>query len=121
MSLDRICPSTYHLTHRALKKCVYLSTIRTDVLINIIQFKKFVVGTANEYTISIIDNEHSKTAGLTGLYGTLSVKTEEILVTDPHTGKIKVTLHWTQIHCSNLPLPAVTEDLHKVCTIRTNR
>ncbi|XP_022163570.1 uncharacterized protein LOC111029046 [Myzus persicae] len=76
--------------------------------------------TTNEYTVSIIDNEHSKTAGLTGLYGTLSVKSEEILVTDPHTGKIKVTLHWTQIQCSYLPLPAVSDDLHRVCTIRTN-
>ncbi|XP_025411821.1 uncharacterized protein LOC112684482 isoform X2 [Sipha flava] len=74
----------------------------------------------NEYTVSVIDNEHSKRAGLTGLYGTLSVKADEILVTDPHTGKTKVTLHWTQIQCSYLPLPAVSDDLHKVCTIRTN-
>lgn len=80
-----------------------------------------VAEASNEYTVSIVDNEHSKMAGLTGLYGTLSVKTEEILVTDPHTGKIKVTLHWTQIQCSSLPLPAVSDDLHKVCTIRTNR
>ncbi|VVC31816.1 Hypothetical protein CINCED_3A019078 [Cinara cedri] len=76
--------------------------------------------TKNEYTVSIIDNEHSKTAGLTGLYGTLLVKADEISITDPHTGKIKVTLHWTQIQCSYLPLPAIPDDLHKVCTIRTN-
>ncbi|XP_050423914.1 uncharacterized protein LOC126835396 [Adelges cooleyi] len=74
----------------------------------------------NEYAVSVIDNEHSKAANLTGLYGTLSVKTEEILVTDPYTGKIKVTLHWTQMQCSYLPLPATSEDLHRVCTIRTN-
>jgi len=77
--------------------------------------------TTNEYAVSIVDNGHSKTAGLTGLYGALSVRAEEILVIDPHTGKIKVTLHWTQIQCSSLPLPAVSDDLHKVCTIRTNR
>ncbi|XP_050525177.1 uncharacterized protein LOC126896432 [Daktulosphaira vitifoliae] len=74
----------------------------------------------NEYDISVIDNEHSKSANLNGLYGRLSVKTDEILVSDPHSGKIKATLHWTQMQCSYLPLPATSEDLHRICTIRTN-
>jgi len=94
---------------------------KRKVYVNNKSYTLFVAETTNEYTVSIIDNEHSKAAGLTGLYGTLSVKSEEILVTDPHTGKIKVTLHWTQIQCSYLPLPAVSDDLHRVCTIRTNR
>lgn len=74
----------------------------------------------NEFEISVIDNDHSRVAGLHGLYGRLSVASSEIIIKDPHNNKIKVTWHWSQISHSYLPLPADAEDVHRICTICTS-
>ncbi|XP_065217640.1 uncharacterized protein LOC135843621 isoform X2 [Planococcus citri] len=74
----------------------------------------------DEFEVSLVDNHHSREAGLMGLYGNLSVNSNEIVIKDPHTTKIKVTWHWSQISHSYLPLPSNPEDVHRVCTICTS-
>ncbi|XKL59409.1 hypothetical protein PGB90_000425 [Kerria lacca] len=81
---------------------------------------KPAISSEDEFEISLIDNCHSREAALAGLYGILSVTPSEIIIKDPHTNKIKVTWHWSQISHSYLPLPANAEDVHRVCTIRTS-
>ncbi|XP_011173388.2 uncharacterized protein LOC105205659 isoform X2 [Solenopsis invicta] len=73
------------------------------------------------YEVSIVDNAHSKVAGLTGLYGDLIVNEMEIFFRDIHTGVVIKTFEWkefTQFHLMTVGRP---EDVKRICVIHTSK
>ncbi|XP_012528896.1 uncharacterized protein LOC105832472 [Monomorium pharaonis] len=77
--------------------------------------------TERSYEVSIIDNAHSKAAGLTGLYGDLIANEKEIFIRDVHTGKIVKSFEWkefTQFHLMSVGRP---EDVKRICVIHTSK
>ena len=75
----------------------------------------------NEFYISLIDNCHSRTAGLAGLYGTLSTSLIGISISDPSAGQIKVHWKWTQIDHISAQASNNTVDDNRICIIHTSR
>ncbi|XP_074042460.1 uncharacterized protein isoform X2 [Leptinotarsa decemlineata] len=55
------------------------------------------VGNAN-FRVSLVDNEHSRSAGLVGLFGVLSITQQELVISDPCTGEQKLSWKWFQFH-----------------------
>ncbi|XP_011495671.1 PREDICTED: uncharacterized protein LOC105360468 [Ceratosolen solmsi marchali] len=79
---------------------------------------RFMDGTFN---VSMVDNAHSRSAGLTGLYGDLVASRTGIFVKDVHTGDIVETIDWketSQFHLSSSGRP---EDVKRVCVIHTTK
>jgi hypothetical protein len=80
----------------------------------------FLVGKSN-FHISIIDNAHSRAAGLVGLYGVLGTNSQEIIVRDPCTGDLKVYWHWYEFHQFHFQSPAHPVDDKRIIVMHTSR
>jgi hypothetical protein len=78
------------------------------------------VGKSN-FHISIIDNAHSRAAGLVGLYGVLGTNSQEIIVRDPCTGDLKVYWHWYEFHQFHFQSPAHPVDDKRIIVMHTSR
>ncbi|OXU26032.1 hypothetical protein TSAR_016089 [Trichomalopsis sarcophagae] len=79
---------------------------------------RFMDGTFN---VSMVDNAHSRSAGLTGLYGDLVASRTGIFLKDVHTGEIVETFDWkeaSQFHLSSSGRP---EDVKRICVIHTTK
>ncbi|XP_054277855.1 uncharacterized protein LOC128996503 isoform X2 [Macrosteles quadrilineatus] len=72
------------------------------------------------FSVSLIDNTHSRTAGLAGLYGTLSTSLTGITVGDPATGQIKVHWRWPQVDRVSLAPVCTPEDKGHVVILHTS-
>ncbi|KAG5877671.1 hypothetical protein JTB14_013916 [Gonioctena quinquepunctata] len=55
------------------------------------------VGNSN-FRVSLVDNEHSRAAGLVGIFGVLSINQQELVISDPCTGELKIVWKWFQFH-----------------------
>ncbi|KAL0110943.1 hypothetical protein PUN28_012776 [Cardiocondyla obscurior] len=77
--------------------------------------------TEKSYYVSMVDNAHSKTAGLTGLYGDLFTNEMGIFIKNIHTGEILETFDWkefTQFHLMTVGRP---EDVKRICVMHTSQ
>lgn len=74
-----------------------------------------------EFIVSLIDNAHSRSAGLTGLYGTLRTNLSGVSISDFHTGQVKVQWQWSQLDTASICSPIVPEDHNHLLKIRTLR
>ncbi|XP_076662076.1 uncharacterized protein LOC143365612 isoform X2 [Halictus rubicundus] len=73
------------------------------------------------YSISMVDNAHSKASGLIGLYGDLVAGTMGMFIKDAHSGKEIETFEWKefgQFHHSTAGHP---EDVKCICVIHTTK
>ncbi|XP_076292554.1 uncharacterized protein LOC143214895 [Lasioglossum baleicum] len=73
------------------------------------------------YSISVVDNAHSKASGLIGLYGDLVANTTGIFIKDAHSGEQIATFDWKefgQFHHSTTGHP---EDVKCICVIHTTK
>ncbi|KAJ8924220.1 hypothetical protein NQ315_007011 [Exocentrus adspersus] len=77
------------------------------------------VGESN-FRISLIDNNHSRVAGLIGLYGVLSVTAQEIIISDPCTGELKIIWKWFQFHQFHLQAPVQPVDDKKIIVMHSS-
>nr|XP_018898793.1 PREDICTED: uncharacterized protein LOC109031630 isoform X1 [Bemisia tabaci] len=72
-----------------------------------------------EFSVSVIDNDHSRAAGLIGLYGILSIEATEITIRDPYTDTVKVRWPWSTFYNSFIPSPVNSEDVNRICVLQT--
>lgn len=73
------------------------------------------------YDVSIVDNEHSKAADLTGLYGDLIANKTGIFIRDVNTGEIVKTFKWTEFTQFHLMTAGRPEDVKRICVIHTGK
>lgn len=76
---------------------------------------------SEEFIVSLIDNNHSRTAGLAGLYGTLRTSLTGVTVLDPSTGQVKVHWRWPQLEGASLRPSTIPEDQDHILVIHTSR
>ncbi|GJQ78495.1 hypothetical protein Trydic_g11611 [Trypoxylus dichotomus] len=77
------------------------------------------VGESN-FHVSIIDNGHSRKAGLVGLHGVLGMNAQDITISDPCTGEPKISWKWYQFHQFHLQAPCHAEDEKTICVMHTS-
>ncbi|KAI4467383.1 olfactomedin-related [Holotrichia oblita] len=77
------------------------------------------VGDSN-FHVSIIDNAHSRKAGLLGLHGVLGMNSQDITISDPCTGEPKISWKWYQFHQFHLQAPCHPEDEKTICVMHTS-
>ncbi|KAK2576933.1 hypothetical protein KPH14_005551 [Odynerus spinipes] len=73
------------------------------------------------YNISIVDNAHSRLAGLTGLYGDLVASQMGIFIKDTHSGEIVQNLEWKEMKQFHLTTAGRPEDVKRICVIHTTK
>ncbi|KAG8040405.1 hypothetical protein G9C98_001219 [Cotesia typhae] len=79
---------------------------------------RFLDGTFN---ISMVDNTHSRSAGLTGLHGDLVASRCGIFLKDVHNGNIIEHLEWTEMNQFNLATIGHPDDVKRICVIHTTK
>ncbi|XP_058794161.1 uncharacterized protein LOC131665924 isoform X2 [Phymastichus coffea] len=79
---------------------------------------RFMEGT---YAVSMVDNAHSRSSGMTGLYGDLVVSRSGIFVKDVHSGEIVETIEWKETSDVHLATHGSTEDVKCICVIHTTK
>ncbi|XP_077276211.1 uncharacterized protein LOC143905010 isoform X1 [Temnothorax americanus] len=77
--------------------------------------------TERSYNISIVDNPHSKAAGLTGLYGDLIANEIGIFIRNVHTGEIAETFEWKEFIQFHLITVGRPEDVKRICVMHTSK
>lgn len=73
------------------------------------------------FYVSIVDNDHSRIAGLTGLHGTLTINTHEFLISDPCTGDVRTRISWYSLHQFHLAAVTNQDDEQKIVIFHTNK
>ncbi|XP_029175194.1 uncharacterized protein LOC114943689 [Nylanderia fulva] len=73
------------------------------------------------YSVSIVDNAHSKASGLTGLYGDLIANDTEILIKDVCTGEIIESFEWKEFSQFHLMTAGRPEDVKRICVVHTTK
>ncbi|KAJ8934482.1 hypothetical protein NQ314_013357 [Rhamnusium bicolor] len=74
----------------------------------------------SNFRVSLVDNKHSRTAGLIGLFGVLGMSSQEIFISDPCTGEPKISFKWFQFHQFHHQAPAQPVDKEKVIVMHTS-
>ncbi|XP_032686548.1 uncharacterized protein LOC116851340 [Odontomachus brunneus] len=77
--------------------------------------------TKKSYNISMVDNAHSKAAGLLGLYGNLTATETGILIKDPHKDEIIKFFEWKEFCQFHLMTAGRPEDVKRICVIHTTK
>ncbi|KAL6268417.1 hypothetical protein P5V15_001552 [Pogonomyrmex californicus] len=73
------------------------------------------------YQISMIDNTHSKVAGITGLYGDLIANEMGIFIRNIHTGDVAETFQWKEFSQFHLMTAGRPEDVKRICVMHTSK
>ncbi|XP_028142156.1 uncharacterized protein LOC114336048 isoform X1 [Diabrotica virgifera virgifera] len=74
----------------------------------------------SNFRVSLVDNHHSRAAGLLGTFGVLSINQQELSINDPCTGEAKITWKWFQFHQFHLQAPLQPEDDRRVIVMHTS-
>lgn len=78
------------------------------------------VGSLN-FHVSLVDNDHSRAAGVYGLFGILSVNSQEISISDPSTGDNLVKWSWIHFHQFHLQAHTHPDDENTICVMHTSK
>ncbi|KAF5280327.1 hypothetical protein FQR65_LT03136 [Abscondita terminalis] len=73
------------------------------------------------FHISLVDNEHSRAARLSGLFGILCVTSKEICINDPITGEGIIRWSWLNFHQFHLQATLNSEDENTICVLHTSK
>ena len=73
------------------------------------------------FLVSLVDNTHSRIAGLMGLYGSLAVGPHRVTLHDSTTGQLIYSWKWQHMHQFHLAATENKEDENKICVIHTSR
>lgn len=73
------------------------------------------------YSISMVDNMHSKASGLTGLYGDLIANALGVFIKDVHSGNIVQSFEWNELGQFHLTTAGRPEDVKCICVIHTTK
>ncbi|XP_008195061.1 uncharacterized LOC100141786 isoform X1 [Tribolium castaneum] len=77
------------------------------------------VGESN-FHVSVVDNVHSRAAGLVGLHGVLGSNSQEIVISDPCTGDPRLCWYWHQFHQFHFQAPAHPVDDKRIIVMHTS-
>lgn len=91
-----------------------------NIFLKLYFYLYILVGPTN-FQVSIIDNHHSRTAGLIGVHGVLNVNKQELRISDPCTGDLKVAWKWFEFHQFHLQVPSQSVDDKKILVMHTSR
>ncbi|XP_030759477.1 uncharacterized protein LOC115884897 [Sitophilus oryzae] len=75
----------------------------------------------NSFRVSLVDNAHSRNAGMLGLYGVLNSNSQEIIINDPCTGRLKAGWRWYHFHQFHLQATCEQKDDKKIIVMHTSR
>ncbi|XP_012255367.1 uncharacterized protein LOC105685651 isoform X2 [Athalia rosae] len=73
------------------------------------------------FHVSMVDNAHSRAAGLTGLHGDLVASRLGVFIKDVNSGEIKESLEWKELSQFHLPAAGRPEDVKRICVIHTSK
>lgn len=73
------------------------------------------------FYISVVDNEHSRVAGLTGLHGILTTNSHEVVIKEPTTGEVRTSFSWHHLHQFHLAATSITDDDKKIVVVHTSK
>lgn len=73
------------------------------------------------YSMSMVDNAHSKASGLTGLYGDLIANNTGILIKDVYSGDMIESFEWKEFSQFHLMTIGRPEDVKRICVIHTTK
>ena len=76
---------------------------------------------SGSYSVSLIDNAHSRASGLTGLYGDLVASTMGICIRDACSGEIIETFEWKELDQFHLITAGRPEDVKCICVMHTSK
>ncbi|XP_043269565.1 uncharacterized protein [Venturia canescens] len=79
---------------------------------------RFMEGTFN---MSMVDNTHSRAAGLTGLHGDLVASRSGVFIKDVSTGDIVENFEWKEMSQFHLSTSGRPEDVKRICVIHTTK
>ncbi|KAK0175574.1 hypothetical protein PV327_009314 [Microctonus hyperodae] len=79
---------------------------------------RFMEGSFN---ISMVDNTHSRAAGLTGLHGDLIASRSGLFVKDTHTGDIVENFDWIEMNQFHLSTSGRPDDVKRICVMHTTK
>ncbi|KZC05695.1 hypothetical protein WN55_04635 [Dufourea novaeangliae] len=79
---------------------------------------RFIPGS---YIMSMVDNVHSKSSGLTGLYGDLVASTVGVFIKDAHSGEVIGNFEWRELGQSHLSTTGHPDDVKCICVIHTTK
>nr|CAH7736996.1 unnamed protein product [Callosobruchus chinensis] len=74
----------------------------------------------SSFHVSLVDNAHSRAAGLLGTFGVLTADDQEVFINDPCTGKPKVSWKWYMFHQFHLQVPLKHVDEKTVIVMHTS-
>lgn len=74
----------------------------------------------SNFHVSLVDNAHSRTAGLMGLHGVLGTNSQEMFISDPCTGEHKIYWKWYQFHQFHLQATTHLSDEKMICVMHTS-
>lgn len=74
----------------------------------------------SNFRVSLVDNNHSRAAGLIGTFGVLSLNQQDLIISDPCTGEQKIIWKWFQFHQFHLQAPSKLEADHKIIVMHTS-
>ncbi|CAH1968033.1 unnamed protein product [Acanthoscelides obtectus] len=74
----------------------------------------------SSFHVSLVDNAHSRAAGLLGTFGVLTADSDEVVISDPCTGKPKVSWKWYMFHQFHLQVPLKSMDEKTVIVMHTS-
>ena len=109
--------------HRYERCCVWprIYQVVKNLLLFVFNINTLVVlvGESN-FHVSIIDNSHSRAAGLVGLHGVLGTNPQEIVIADPCTGESILSWQWHQFHQFHFQAPAHPVDDKQIIIMHTS-
>ncbi|CAG9864138.1 unnamed protein product [Phyllotreta striolata] len=74
----------------------------------------------SNFRVSLVDNHHSRAAGLLGTFGVLSVNQQDLIISDPCTGEQKIAWKWFHFHQFHLQAPLNSGDDQKIIVMHTS-
>ncbi|XP_012283916.1 uncharacterized protein LOC105701611 [Orussus abietinus] len=73
------------------------------------------------FDISMVDNAHSRAAGLTGLHGDLVASRLGVFVKDVYSGEIGESLEWKELSQFHLSTSGRPDDVKRICVMHTTK
>ncbi|XP_014470374.1 PREDICTED: uncharacterized protein LOC106742180 isoform X2 [Dinoponera quadriceps] len=77
--------------------------------------------TGKSYNISMVDNAHSKAAGLIGLYGSLTATETGVFIKSPQTDEMVKSFEWKEFGQFHLMTVGRPEDVKRICVLHTTK
>ncbi|KAJ8971493.1 hypothetical protein NQ317_013132 [Molorchus minor] len=119
LNLDRNSMHLAYLIWQALKQSIlFMSGVSESDSQKWISLIRRMLSIATYIPVSIVDNNHSRKAGLVGLFGVLSVDSQDIIISHPCTGEPKIS--WKRYYFNQFHLQASAHEADSEKLVQAN-